>query len=150
MFVHAAAYDRVCLCVCACSYDLLAEDDPDDFVTLELPADSATTDSDAPPLELTEIKRKGGFLENLRRNRSSSAGITVITGKRPMRVSGGVEGGVRGKNALPLHELADEQPCVVQREGEEEEEEEEEGGEGSLNVQIRLHSPHTVSNSVDT
>ena len=45
------------------SYDLLAEDDPDDFVTLELPADSATTDSDAPPLELSEIKRKGMYIQ---------------------------------------------------------------------------------------
>ena len=75
----------------------------------------------------------GGFLDNLRRHRSSG-GMTVITGKRPGR---GSEGGTRGKSATPLHELADEQPCVM---GEKEEE-----GEGSPDVQMRLHSPQTVS-----
>lgn len=54
--------------------------------------DSANTDSDAPPLEMTEIKKKGGkFLDSLRRNNSSGElRKTVITGKRR---SGGISAG---------------------------------------------------------
>lgn len=99
------------------SYNLLCEDDPDDFVTLEIPADSMTTDSDAPPLE-RDMRRKGGFLDNLRKNRNSAgAGITVITGKkRIMGRGGGAKGGVRdsdGAAAVALHDLGDE-PRVLQ------------------------------------
>ena len=54
--------------------------------------DAVTTDSDAPPLELTEIKKKGKFLESLRRNHTSSGDThkTVITGRRR---SGGINMG---------------------------------------------------------
>lgn len=105
---------------CVHSYDLLCEDDPDDFVTLEIPTDSMTTDSDAPPPEL-DSRRKGGFLESIRRSRNMS-GITVITGNRRMRgISGGVgvaKGGAGNplegtKAPLPLHDLGDE-PRVLQ------------------------------------
>lgn len=83
----------------------------------------------------------GGFLDNLRRNRSSGGMTTVITGKRPKRGGGAGEGGAKEKSATPLHELADEQPCVMgevpEREGD--------GAEGeNTDVRMRLHSPNTV------
>jgi len=73
-----------CRFVCLFSYNLLCEDDPDDFISVEIPMDAVTTDSDAPPLELTEIKKKGKFLESLRRNHTSSGDMqkTVVTGRR--------------------------------------------------------------------
>jgi hypothetical protein len=101
----------------------LCEDDPDDFVTLEMPTDSMTTDSDAPPLEL-ETKRKSGFLDSIRKGGRNMSGLTVITGNKRMRNrSGGELTAVEGeKPKLPLHDLGDE-ACVLQGERREEEEE---------------------------
>lgn len=121
------------------------EDDPEDFVAIEIPSDSATADSDAPILELTELRRKSGFLDKLRRNRNLS-GMTVITGSRRMRGGGGGaredrvggvgEGAEYGKK-MALHELADE-ARVMQGggEGTEEEVEKEEQAYNSYEVGI--------------
>ena len=139
---------------------MLCEDDPDDFVTLEIPTDAMTTDSDAPPP--SDVRRKGGFLDNIRRGRNLGGVTTVITGSKRMR--GGMAGGgakaVEGSKVVALHELSDD-PRVVQEpggEGEEEEEEEEEGrkegGMGRLIREIDLtelgaqYSPMEVRNSV--
>ena len=92
------------------SYDLLYEEDPDDFVAIELPSDSATVDNDS-LLELTDFRRKGGFLEKLRRNRNMG-GVTVITGGRRQKDGKDVAGG--GEKVKALHELADTESRVMQ------------------------------------
>ena len=101
------------------SYDLLCEDDPDDFVAVEIPSDA---DSDSALLELMEIHRKGRFLDKLRSNRSM-AGVTVITGGRQRS-----RAKMQAEKVQALHELADNEARVMQGgdEGEEGEESSEE------------------------
>lgn len=100
------------------SYDLLCEDDPDDFVTLEIPTDAMTTDSDAPPP--SDMRRKGGFLDNIRRGRNLGGMTTVITGSKRMR--GGMAGGggkvAEGSKVVALHELSDDARVVQEHGGE--------------------------------
>ena len=94
---------------------MLCEDDPDDFVTVEIPTDSTTTDSDAPPLQL---EKKGGFLDSLRKPRSLGNTVVITGGRR----RGGKGGITRPREqdygkGLAIHELSDEQ-CVIQGESE--------------------------------
>ena len=96
---------------------MLCEDDPDDFISVEIPVDSANTDSDAPPLELAQMKKKGKFLDSLRRNHSSGEmRKTVITGRR--RGSRGIaaavdQGGVvKGEEKLGPHDWSDDWPVT--------------------------------------
>ena len=109
---------------CFRSYNLLCEDNPDDFINVEMPIDSTTSDSDAPPLEIEEVKKKGHFLDSLRRNHGPG-GVTktVITGGRSRcGVFIADRDMVGGARKLAIHEVTNDWPVLQPIEVEEDKE----------------------------